>query len=84
MLSIFDLEKNGPIPHEETDICKNHVPEKVWEIYMQHIKEGYPIIFGLREDVGHYLLSSGQGPFVIWMENPQQVDGPHPYNPNLK
>lgn len=81
MLNIFDLERNGPIPFHEWDLHPNRIPLDIWNIIQENRKEGYPILIGLREDTGYYVLSSGQGPFVVWMEKPQQVDGPHPYNP---
>jgi hypothetical protein len=80
-LNIFDLERNGPIPFEEWHAHSKNLPVGVWNFILNNIEERFSTMLGYRDDTGYYVLCSGQGPFVMWMEKSQPVNGPYPFNP---
>lgn len=87
VLNIFYLEK-FLISYSEWVDHKDNLPENVWNLIANHIAAidqwgggcVEPMGLGYKEETGYFLLGSGQGPGVIWMEKPQPVDGPYPYD----
>jgi hypothetical protein len=90
-VSVFELER-CMVPYEDWFLYKDKLPKGVWTLLENHMTDldnyGMGCVEGLgmgyREDVGHFVLGSGQGPCVVWMEKPQPTSGPYPYNPNEK
>lgn len=81
-LNVFELESHG-IPFKEWSNHKDKLPQKIWGMLEEEIKNpSGPIMLAYKEGVGYYILASGQGPGVVWMENPQRVSGPYPYEGN--
>ena len=86
-LNIFYLEK-FLIPYGEWVAHKDKLPENIWNMIANHANDMRmygpgcvePIGLGFVPELGHFLLGSGQGPGVLWMENQQPVDGPYPYD----
>ncbi len=94
-LNVFELEQHG-IPFEEWCLHKDKLPKGVWALLENHMTDmdNYGPIYGLgcmggtllgwKEGVGYFIVGSGQGPFMVWMENPQRVSGPYPFEGNKK
>ena len=87
MISIFELE-HYMFPYERWVEHKDNLPDNVWNMIANHISAidhwgagcVEPMGLGYREDVGYFLLGAGQGPGVIWVEKPQPISGPYPYD----
>lgn len=87
MISVFQLEKRL-IPFYEWVNHKDKLPTNIWNMIANHMAaiELYgggsvgPLGLGFDDELGYYMLASGQGPFVVWMEKPIPVDGPYPYD----
>jgi hypothetical protein len=43
-------------------------PKEFQQELLDPSQAGGPIGVGFREDVGHFILGCGQGPFIIWIE----------------
>ena len=86
-LNIFYLEK-FLLPSYEWINHKEKLPANIWQIIENHLTDidlygggsVGPMGLGYKDDVGYFILFSGQGPGVGWMEKPQPVDGPYPYD----
>jgi hypothetical protein len=50
------------------------IPEDVRDGITDDIRNGCPVGVGCREDVGYFVLGTGQGPFIIWIENEEGYD----------
>ena len=59
----MDLEKNM-LSYDDPKI-----PEPVKARAEDPSLAGYPVGIGHRDDVGWFILGTGQGPYVIWLEN---------------
>ena len=61
---VFSLEGNLINPNKWEE-HKNNVPPEKWALL--HDESG-PIGLGFTPETGYYIIASGQGPFVVWME----------------
>lgn len=86
-ISIFELERHL-VPFYEWINHREHLPSNIWNMLENQFTaiENYgpgcvgPMGLGLDKELGYFILGSGQGPFVIWMEKPVPVSGPYPYS----
>ena len=69
MPNVYELEK-----HLVSDSTKvpQYVINQLGEDAEEEIKH-YPIAFGYTKETGWYILMSGQGPFIFWMEKEQRI-----------
>lgn len=81
MLDIFELEKHLIDPNDWYD-HKDKLDINVWtdleNCLIDPMGSG-PMGLGYTEETGYYILFSGQGPVVAWMEKPQYVGGTYPF-----
>ena len=76
------------LPSYEWINHKEKLPANIWQMIENHLTaiDIYsggcvePMGLGYKDDIGYFILFSGQGPGVGWMEKPQPVDGPYPYD----
>lgn len=75
--NVFELEKHMISPSEWSEKIPSHVIEqlgvKTAEEVIEESKRGGPIGFGYTEETGWYILMSGQGPFVFWIEKAKTI-----------
>lgn len=70
MKNVFALEKHL-INYNEWLLHENNIPKEKWDILMD--KESGPTGLGYTDETGYYILGTGQGPFVIWMEKEKSI-----------
>lgn len=73
--NVFELEKSL-IPSENWNARYKDMHPKcqdlVREMELDPFSQGGPIGIGFREDTGWFILCSGQGPFIHWIENDEE------------
>lgn len=75
-MTVYELERRM-IPTEELDnTFQDGVPKCIEDALGQpwgeFLKEGIPTGIGHTEETGWFILMSGQGPFIFWIEKEDQ------------
>lgn len=63
---VFKLEKHLISPEKWTDEIIGIFPKEIQEDLRA---KDYPIGIGYYEETGWFCLASGQGPYIVWMQN---------------
>lgn len=63
-INVFELEKKL-IKHD--DFSNYNIPKEVLDIYNDSEESG-PTGIGYDDEIGFFILGSGQGPFLIWQQ----------------
>jgi hypothetical protein len=82
-MNVFDLEKHLIPPNKwyyHREKLDPNVLQDLENCLIDPWSSGGNMGLGYTEDTGYYVLFSGQGPGVAWMEKPCAVDGPYPFD----
>lgn len=67
-INVYKLEKKLIPPNKWNEVPKQLIEEALKQPLNEASKE-VPLGIGYTEETGWYILMSGQGPFIFWMEN---------------